>query len=237
MPQSQPAPNYGHQAYPGTAAHTAGDKKTTMLVIAAVVVLAIGALGYYLFANLGKSSNNPLSAVVGGSSDVVNRSDGKLDLSGLIDTSSTIKDQDLKAKINQQVNLSSGLSYMVTKVDRNWTPAAGSYLKADANKELIKVTVVVGNKAKSGSQYVSDSLFKLLNSAGGYQDSELASKDDTPDILDGQDVAPGKQTSGAIIFQVDKGEAVSLATDDTYQRIGGTGGSKQVTLKSEVALQ
>lgn len=237
MTQPQPAPSYGHQAYPGTSPHAAGDKKTTMFVIAAVVVLAVGALGYYVFANLGKGSNSPLASVAGGNSDVVSRNDGKLDLSGLIDTSITIKDQDLKAKINQQVNLSSGLSYMVTKVDRNWTAATGSYLKADANKELIKVTVVVGNKAKSGSQYVSDSLFKLLNSAGGYQDSELASKDDTPDILDGQDVAPGKQTTGAIVFQVDKGEAVSLATDDKYQRIGGTSGSKEVTLKSEVALQ
>ncbi len=203
-------------------------KSKKILIIAAAVAVLLTSKG-------GTSNPVPnLTNTIKGNSDIVDRKGGTLDLSTRVDKQVTIKAQDLKAKLNQQANLSDGTSYMVTNVERNWT-STSRYLQASTGKELMKIAVVVGNKNKEGNTYVTSSLFKIKNSAGGLQDSEFVSDQDLPDALKGQDVAPGKQVKGAIIFTVDNGEKISvLVTNDKYKNYTT---NQEIIVNSEVALE
>lgn len=214
--------------FPAAPAHS-NNNMTMMLIAAGIVVLALVGGGIWWFTS---SGGNPLSSITGGG-DVVSRSDGTLDLSTLVDTQKDIKAQDIKAKLNQQVNLADGLSYMVTKVERNWQTDS-VYLQPKAGKELIRISLVVGNKAKEGNSYISSSLFRLKNSAGGLQTAEFPTKEEDPELLEGDDVAPGKQVKGTVIFEVDKDEKVLFATTQDYQNYST---NEKVTIASEVTLE
>lgn len=207
-------------------------KKIGLIIIALVVLTIIG--GGFLLASKG---NNPVSDIansIGGSGEVVDRSDGTLDLSNLTDTQETIKNQDLKAKLNQQVNLSNGMSYMATGVERNFV-ANSEFLKAADGKELIKIDMVVGNKDKQNSLYVYYGFFSIKNSAGGLQKPLYADEKDITDPLISGELASGKQIKGAIIFEVDKDEQIDfLITEDKYENYST---KDQVELKSEVSLK
>jgi hypothetical protein len=236
-PPSAPAFGPGTPQPPAASAPFSSSKESKLpFIIVGIAVLLLVVVGAFLA--LGKKGNNPISkavnSVTGGSGEVVSRSDGTLDLSHLIDKQETIKNQDLKAKLNQQVNLSDGTSYMVTKVERNFTPHS-DFLKADTGKEFIKINVVVGNRTKDDSLYVTSSMFQVQNSAGGLQDPVFVLQDDVSDALKSGDVASGKQISGSLIFQVDKDEKISaLVTEDKYQSFTS---DQKVTIKSTVALQ
>lgn len=207
-------------------------RKIGLIIIALVVLIIIG--GGFLLASKG---NNPVSDIansIGGSGEVVDRSDGTLDLSNLTDTQKTIKNQDLKAKLNQQINLSNGMSYMATGVERNFV-ANSEFLKAADGKELIKVDLVVGNKDKQNSLYVYYGFFSIKNSAGGLQKPLYADERDITEPLISGELASGKQIKGAIVFEVDKDEQIDfLITEDKYENYST---KDQVELKSEVSLK
>ncbi len=235
-PPSGPASSYQTWQQPASlsGAPSSGKKVALIIGIAVAVLLVLGGIGAFF---LLKNHSNPISSVknnLTGSKDVQDRTDGTLDLSKLIDKQTSIKAQDIQAKLNQQINLSDGLSYMVTKVDRNWQ-SASTYLKPDSGKEIVKITLVVGNRAKEGGRYVSSIDFKLENSAGGLLTSEYVTAEDEADTLISGDVSPGKQVKGAIFFTVDSGEKLGgLLTEDKYTNYDT---NKEVTLKSKVALE
>lgn len=239
----------GPQAPLGPSPTTGGNKSKAPLVVGIVVgaIVLISLLGGAAYVVLNKQNKSSASKTSGSNStsqtdgsasnssgDVVDQKSGTLDLSNLIDGQQSIKEQDLQAKQNQQVNLSDGTSYMVTSVDRNYTPAS-RYLRASNGKELIKVNLVVGNRKQTGNRYFSSSYFKLKNSAGGLQTAKYVSQSDVPDALGSQDVAPGKQAKGSIVYEVDKDEKVgAITTQDTYKFFTS---KKVVTVKSTVSLQ
>lgn len=217
---------------------SSGSKaKVIIIIVIVIAVLGVGGVvAFLLMRNTGGS--NPVSSITntisGGNKEVIDRKDGTLDLGTLIDKQETIKNQDIKAGLNQQVNLSDGMSYMVTAVERNFSSQSRS-LRVRDGKELIKISVVVGNKNKEGEAFINGAFFKLRNSAGGLLNTEFVSETDMPDALKSQSIAPGKQVKGSIIFEVDKGEAVSaLVTEDQYENFST---KEKVTIKSEVALQ
>ncbi len=245
-------PNYGAPAantafYAGapTAQAHKNNKTIKIVIIAGVafVVLTFAAIFILAFiANVQKrknaaegtsSTSNSASATdstAAATADVVDRKDGTLDLGTLINPQTTIKDQAVKAKLNQQLNMSDGLSYMITSVDRNFV-ANSKYLKATDGKELIKVNVVFGNRAKSSDRYMSGNDFALKNSSGGLQQYEYATADEVPDVLKGTNVEPGKQAKGSIIFKVDKNEKISIVTEEKYTNYTT---KKDVSVTSEV---
>lgn len=248
QPEPQPQPRVQPQQWqPPTAAPEAptfapplapsvvkqpNKKLIVMIAVGAAAVIAIGVGAYFMFFNGGNSLLNVLT----GTAEVVDRSDGKLDLGNLIDNQQTIKEQSIKGKINQQLNLSSGTSYMVTGIDRNVT-STSSFVKAGPGKELIKVNIVVGNRDKDSAMYVATTDFQLRNSAGGLQTPEFVTPDEIAGALDSQELASGKQIKGALVFEVDKGEKVSaLITDDKYRLYGSGASDKEVSVKSEVTL-
>ncbi len=249
MPQQQaypqPAPNpYGYPpqqpmlpTYPVNKPRNK-RKQGVFVIIGIFVLIGVGVGVVLLTSGKAKTDSNKIvstgpskPAVV---SDVSDRKDGTLDLSTLIDNQTTIKNQTLTGKLNQQVNESDGTSFMVTKVTRNWT-STSKYLVADPGKELIKVNVVIGNRAKEGTIYASSTLFKLKNAAGGLQDSEFVEDSDgVADALKAGDVQPGKQVTGSIIFSVDKAENVSLIYSKQYKNFKT---DATVNVGGEVALQ
>jgi hypothetical protein len=208
--------------------------KIIIIIVGAIVLLGLACLAVYLvYSNMTKSSN-VISVTVGGNSDIIDRTDGKLSLTTLIDKQQTIKSQNLKAKINQQVNLSDGISIMVTNVQRNWV-SADKYLVAGTGKELMKVKIAVGNRDKQSTLYIGSSDFKVINSAGGLQSPRFVSEGSVPTVFASQDIAPGKQASGELIYEVDKGENISaLVMENQYKDYTS---DQQVNVKAEIALK
>lgn len=230
-----PAPVYGVQQPMSPLPTPPGSnrKKLVIIIAAVVAVCLLGGGAFLLTRGGGDSPVSNLTNTIKGGGDIVDRKDGTLDLSDLIDKQASIKTQDLKAKLNQQVNLSDGISYMVTSVERNFTPESRS-LKAGTGKELVKVTVVAGNKSKKGSAYISSSLFQIRNSAGGLINTEYVAKSEMPDVLKGESIEPGKQLKGTLVFEVEKDEKLAaLVTEKQYKNYSS---DKVVTIKSEVAL-
>ena len=184
--------------------------------------------------------SNPISDItnkITGGADVIDRSDGTLDLGNLIDRQETIKDQELKAGLNQQLNLSDGISYMVTGVERNFS-GESRYLQPDADKEFIKVNIVVGNRNQDRSEYISKRFFKIKNSAGGLQSPIFVSQSDLPDAFTGSSVDAGKQLKGVLVYEINKDEPITvLVTESEYKSLLATDKDVRVSVKSEVTLQ
>ncbi|MDQ5972378.1 MAG: hypothetical protein QG553_537 [Patescibacteria group bacterium] len=232
QPMATPTP-------PMMSANSGGGKSKKGLVIVMVVVgvlvlVGIGAGAYFLLTG----SSSPASSItnaVKGSSDVQDRSDGTLDVSNLIeDKQTSLKNQDIKAKLNQQVNLSDGTSFMITKVERNYV-SDSKYVKAAAGKELVKVSVVVGNRLKSGTVYATSGMFKATNAAGGSITAEFLSKDDVADAIVGTSIDPGKQLAGVVIYEVDSGEAIqAISVTNKYKNYTT---EETIEVKGTVSLQ
>lgn len=209
-------------------------KKTPIIIAIAVLAAALCAGAVLLVVKKGDEPVSKITNAIKGNDEVVGRTDGTLDLSVLINKQDTIKNQDVRAKLNQQVNLSDGNSYMITSVERNFT-SSSRFLKPIDGKELIKINIVVGNRNKAADSYIIVSSFKIRNSAGGLQKPEFLEKDDLEDALTGQDIQPGKQVKGALVYRVDKDEQISaLATEDQYENYTT---KETITIKSEVSLQ
>lgn len=237
-PTTPQAPVTPPSVAPLSANSTKKSKAPLIIIIVVVAVLLLGGATTAIFLLTRKKGGNPITNAVNsvkGTSDVEDRSDGTLNLSGtLIDEQDTIKTQDLKAKLNQQVNLSNGDSYMITAIERNFV-SSSRYLKASSGKELVKVSLVVGSRNKDGNYYAST--FGKLRAANGAEfRAKLVSKSEEPEAMQSGEIAGGQQQKGFVIFEVTKDEKpLVFATEDKYKRIGGNG--EEVTLKSQVTLE
>jgi hypothetical protein len=187
------------------------------------VILIVGSTFAVLTLNK-KQNNNPNNQTPNNTNntqntnkDVVARSDGKLDLSSKINVNDTLKAQDLKGEIDEQVNLSSGFSFMVTDIaaytaSGSTTPAAG--------KRFIVVNVVVGNRSQSTNLSVSYLDFRLRSGEDALNAGHLA----TTGILNNtlaspSEIKPGEQITGKIVYEVPTTESTwSLQHTETYQK-------------------
>lgn len=230
---TMPQPMSASQMSPGS-----GGKKIIVIIVIIVILLAVigGAAAFFLMSKSGKGGStsvaNTVNNAVKGFADVMDRSDDTLDLGSLINSQETIKSQDLKAKQDQQVNLSNGTSYMVTSVERNYV-GSSSLLKPKADKEFVKVNLVVGNRNKEDKLLIASTMFKAKNATGGLVTAEFVSASEVSDYIRGKEVEPGKQVKGSLIFKVDKDEKLSIATEDKYKRLGS---EEIATITSEVTL-
>lgn len=232
QPQFPPvAPAGANSPYPlqPTEPPAPPPKKSPAALIAisviVLLVVIVGALAYFGGSNDGPThdagSKDKMPLTPGQqqtNSTVVSHNDGKLDLAQLIDPQTAATEpQALDAKLNQQVNLNDGASFMVTKVTRNWTPPNGS-LKAEAGKALVLVSVVVGNRASAADITIPADMFMMLGAAGSLL-SPLAVTDSAalPDALAPQALAPGSQVKGSLVYQVAAGEQISLVVNRQYQ--------------------
>lgn len=148
--------------------------------------------------------------------DIVPRPDGDLDLTKKIDTAKSLKAQSLQAKTKEQVNLSSGFSFMVEGTG-NYT---SSTVQPAGGKKFVIVQVAVGNRSEKANIPVSYLDFKLRNGS-----NELLSGHPlTQQVLNNplsspSEIKPGQQIEGRLIFEVNSAEKDwVLVHKETYQK-------------------
>jgi flagellar basal body-associated protein FliL len=223
--QPNPYSGYNPDPYPGETEEKTksnGPNKMIFVVIAVIVVLAVG-VAVIIAAMNNKSpsaptNNTPKTATSDAGADVVPRNDGQLDLSVKVDTTTSIKEQTVKAKTKEQINLSSGFSFMATKIEA-FTPSDPT-VKPGAGKQFVVVSVAVGNRAQSNTTSVSYLDFKLRDN----DNNLLAGHASTQAIL-GNTLAnptslkPGEQVTGKIVFEVDATDTSwVLVHKENYQK-------------------
>jgi|GEM_PF-2294503 len=235
-PMAQHTPGYNPNPFPGETEQKSSNRKIIIYAATAVMVLLIVIVivkvisdGKQIDPNIkpGTTTNTP------GIPNVSTPNDDKLDLSQRLDSQSSLKEQSLQASIKQQVNLSSGFSFMVNDI-ATYTPTDPTIKPADG-KRFIKVDVVAGNRAKSDNIDVSYLDFKLRNGR-----NELLTGDGaTLKLLNNylaspSSLQPGSQVSGSIIFQVDSDATEwALVHSESYRKI--TDGTS-FTVQGSIAL-
>ena len=231
---AQPAPTQPVQPIAGPAAPafnpndptpspSKGPNMKIVIVIIAVVLFLLGAAGmlaYYMLTGDKKDDTTTQTTTTGESKDVVDRTDGKLDLTSTIDGNESIKAQDIKAGLNQQVNISNGLSFMITKVERNYTGITNPKAKVYEGQEVVRVSLTVGSRNSGNSvTKLSTSDFDVF---AGQKEASLRNGDDTWAVADSLDSRvsfkeAGEQVTGSYIFIVDKDAEMSFVYTANYK--------------------
>jgi Domain of unknown function (DUF4352) len=216
-------------------------QRMIIMIVAIVVVLGLAGVAIAMLAGGDKKENNASTSEQssGGNEEssseesaVVDRTDGKLDLAKLIDNKSNMKAQDLTGKLNQQLNLNDGLSYMVTAVERNWA-STDPLTKPAAGKEFIKLSMVVGNRHKTdGFNYSYSGTFTVKDAAGKEYETVFA---DTSETLEGGTINSGEQKSGIVVFEVPTGADIPYVV--TSKKYINNQTYEEVTVASKVELK
>lgn len=183
--------------------------------------------------------------------EVVDRSDGKLDLSHTIDSKYSAKDQDIKAGLNQQISLVDGLCFMVTGYEKDWKPHSSFSKPKSASNYFVKLHLVIGSRDKPDHDKAALYSSELQNiTADGKKHKDITYYtygSDLPDgenditSLDGNKVEPGEQKEGVIVVEVPKGTLPKLYMERTS--FGYTRGDhdttsfKEFTMKVEVDIK
>jgi len=176
---------------------------------------------------------SPLQAAIesatGGTADVVDRTDGTLTLETTINKQDSLKAQEITAKLGQQINLSDGFSFMVSKV----TPV-DSFKRTSLGKEttvvpeegnkFIEVSYVVGNRLESPSTHSFSSYsFDLVNkdTKDEYRAETFLSTDslmpETYYNLDMDSLTSGMQTPFTLYYEVPSDAALYVERKTSYK--------------------
>ena len=163
-----------------------------------------------------QSQNNTNSSQA--NKDIVDRSDGTLDLSSRITLNQSLKAQDLQAKIKQQINLSSGFSFMVNKFEDYTSPNPTT--KPADGKKFIVATAVVGNRLNSGNLSVSYLDFRLRDDDTKVIPGHVITNEILNNPLSSpNELKPGEQITGKIIFEVNATDTSwAFMHTETYQK-------------------
>lgn len=231
---SQPATNgYNPYPYPGEAEKpkSRGPNKMVLGVVAVIIIVGI------LFAALsagGGDTDLPTQTQTGESTtkaanDVEPRSDGRLDLKSKVTLSKSLKAQTVQAKVNEQINLSSGFSFMVTKVEDYASTSAT--IKPAEGKKFIIVTTAIGNRNDTSNISVSYLDFRLRDESSALVAGHIVTNEvlDNP-LSNPTELKPGEQLTGKVVFEADAtdfnwvfkhGETYQKTTDNTSFTVEG----------------
>jgi hypothetical protein len=201
-----------------------GAKKAGGAKIIAVSIAAVALISIIIAVLVAASQNKPAPQTpqpqqqteAGGMADVVARPDGSLDLSKRLDTSKSVRSQTVQAKINEQVNLSSGFSFMVKGID-DYDSAT---IKPSTGKKFVILLVAAGNRAQSGDLSVSYLDFKLRDSSNRLLNGHPATQQVLNNLLASPtELKPGEQIEGRLIYEVELAEKEwTLVHKETYQK-------------------
>jgi hypothetical protein len=226
---------YNPYPYPGEVPKRKGPGKIIFIGIVVIALIAIIAVAASMSSGGGNKTGTTQQPSTTESNktakDVEERDDNKLDLSVKTNLSKALKAQTIKANIREQINLSSGFSFMVTKIE-NYTPASSS-IKPAENKKFVVVTAVTGNRLESGNLSVSYLDFRLRDESNTAIAAHGAT---TNEILNNtlsspSELKPGEQITGKVVFEVDAtdtnwifvhSETYQKTTDNTTFTVEGT---------------
>lgn len=160
-------------------------------------------------------------AVKASGPDMQSLSEGnKLDVSKLFNQTLGAHKQDIKGELNKQINMSNGVSFAVTGVEKGWIPPGDEdYYKPSSGHEYIKFAVTVGYRGKTGSiSFSSSTGLRLKNSAGGLQDAKyIPATVLSNDLETYSRLNPGDFKSGYVIFEIKENESpISLVYAGQY---------------------
>lgn len=180
------------------------------------------------------SSNKAVSSSVTGNllPDIISRPDGTLDVNNLINTSKAVKPQSIQAKVNEQVNLSSGFSFLGRSV--------GTYQSSNpqpqAGRKFILIQVAVGNRSRNDNLSVSYLDFKLRDAENQLLDPHPLTQQLTGNSLaQPTEIKPGRQIDGRLVFEVDAlQQSWLLVHSETYQK---TTDNTTFTVEGRVSLE
>lgn len=241
-----PPPVFGGSPPPPSHApqHPVGQPSNPMLKyviigVVALVVIIVGVAAYFLWGrqNSPSTSNNNSQSQPSGPVEYSSLKtteplkDGKLTLSPQFVATEAIQTQTVTAKVGDQINMSDGISFAVSKVERGWVAPTGS--KPRSGNEFVALTILYGNRDAEDSQYFSATALKLHDSTGKEQYDSFV----TPLSKDGnfpsEPLEPGEQRTGILVFEVKIGEApLDVFYDEAY--ISSESGN--VKLKATVDL-
>ncbi len=168
--------------------------------------------------------------------DISSRPDGILDLSKKITVESSLKAQSIKAKTKEQINLSSGFSFLIratgTYDSPNTPPAAG--------KKFVIVQVVTGNRAAAGSDTTDDISVSYLDFKLQAKDNSLISGHPSTQQIPNNILAspsalkPGEQVEGRILYEVDAAATeAAIVHKETYRK---TSDGSSFTVEGIIAI-
>jgi hypothetical protein len=210
-------------------------KKALLFLLVLILMAGAGAGGYFYGLSEGKKQGDidiqedQITQVQRGEEEEAEDGSGELVLGELREP--VYADETLTAEIGKQVEANDGLVLKVVSVDRNFQTTDPNY-KIETGKELIKVNVALGNIAKDKAKDITPSSFRLVNSAGTQLTAEVISSYEGK--FETLKIEPGKQTTGSIVYKVEKDEKpLSLVREQRY-RIATD--NKEVTTKITVTL-
>lgn len=150
--------------------------------------------------------------------DVFDRNDGTLDLSNRINLNQSLKAQKLQGELKQQINLSSGFSFLVNKVEEYTSPNPTT--KPTDGKKFIVVTAVVGNRLNSGNLSVSYLDFRLRDAGNNAIPGHVTTNEILSNELSSpSEIKPGEQITGKIVFEVNTNDSDWVFKhSETYQK-------------------
>lgn len=139
-------------------------------------------------------------------------------------------DETVEGDIGKQLSASDGLVLKVTNIERNYATDDPNY-KLDETKELVKVNFLMGNIAKEKAKDMTSSLmFYLENAEGARLNPEnIVSYEGKFDTVK---LDPGTQSSGSIIYLVNKDESPLKFVREQRYRFSGE--NKEVTTRTVV---
>lgn len=231
------------------------ERTVSVLVILATLLLIAGNIAWsvriYVIRN---KAYNALTWVQAAKAQqafgpsIQDRSNGTLDMSGHINGSLTTTGQKLKAGLNQQVNFTDGLSFMITGFQKDWHSQEPYTLQPSHGNYYVKLDMVIGNRDNQSQAFYFVNVVAIFNNqtldniiyypSGAEEfvgsENDLAGSSLNP-------LNPGEVRKGAIVIQVPINtlpDVVLPESGDTYTRNSQGGTSIQpVTMQAEVTLR
>lgn len=195
------------------------EKPVSIIVIILVILLSIFNVAYLFrvrsvrHTNYLKFYNSQPSVIQANAQrsfgpELVSRTDKKLDLTNLVSNKLSPFTQNIKFGLNQQVNFSNGMSFMVTNYQQNWQSQDG-YTPLSPGDYFIELDYVVGNRSPNSQDIILPNINATIN---GVSQSVIAYPYDPkinglPNIANidtSTQLQPQQQIEGGIVVEVPK---------------------------------
>jgi len=201
------------------------DQKGFSPIIILVVLVVVGVVAAAGFMVFNKDSDSDSSNAESSQSS-----------GDLVDAQEEIKDQDIKASLNEQVDLSNGYSIKVTGIERGWAGPVKEGRRIPSNQdgeEIVAVNVTITNNSAEEISIGGRSI-GLIDESGEDYIEALSSYQLDEDVMLLEKLAPGASRSGQIIYPgVPKDAQLTYIYDSSYKNFIN---DEIIQLKAEIKL-
>jgi hypothetical protein len=170
--------------------------------------------------------------------EIVDRPSGKLDMSQQIDSEYSNRTQSLQAKLNQQINFTNGLSYIITGVQTDWHSSLEYATQPKAGSHFIKLTLSIGNRSNAQvypdlSQLSANVNGTIVLHVGHYISNDDLANGETAISDTTSNLDPKEVRTGETVIEVPNGPLPHLILKNTGYAYGRGG---ELTEQVEITL-